>query len=358
LRVLHVSHEGLPDVRVEKEVISLTKVGVKCYFAGSYVQTSSFGYNVFEKTYNLPFNRMANIGLQPWWYKLRKAFSKVLAECKPDLIHAHNVIAARLSMEFNIPFIYDDHEYWSKSSWSRMGIKPSHIYRSIVWRRWEREVLREATAVITVSDEIAEEHRLFNRCVWVVPNVPLWNEVKDIMRFDNVRKRLSSVYVGSLSRPQPPFRDVKGFLELFLKNNIGDLTVIGDKRLRTRPPIYSLGFLRHDTMMKELTKHHVGIIPWKRHPFHKYSNPNKAYEYAHAGLVVIVPDDLKPVIRVLHPFCETFKDYDELVSLLKYYMSNIGEAIEKGIKTMHLVRKTFIWEKFEERLFKIYDIAS
>lgn len=355
MRVLHVSHDVLPDIRVEKEAVSLSKIGVELFFAGRFVKSTSFSSKFFVKTYSLPFDRRGNLGLRPWWSRLRRAFARVLEDCRPDFIHAHNLIAAKLALDLEAPFVYDDHEYWSKSCRYRIGLNPLHFYRWLVWRSWEEEVLRKALAVITVSEEIAEEHRRFNPRTVVLPNLPVKMEVEGLRKPLNGRRRLSSVYVGSLSTPQSPYRDTRGFLELFTGRDLGDLIVVGDESLESKPPIYSLGFLRHDLMMKELTKYHIGIIPWKRHPFHRYCNPNKAYEYAHAGLLVITVEDILPVINALRPYCETFRDYEELASSLRHYRDNLDEVYEKGLKTMEYARKKLIWEVYEKSLLKIYE---
>ena len=355
MRVLHVSHNILPDVRVEKVAISLKKIGVKSFFAGGGVKGTSFGFSFFEKTYSLPFERRANLGFRPWWSRLKKVFMKIIDDCQPDLVHAHNVIAAKLVLDLEIPFIYDDHEYWSKKCRYRIGFNPMHFYRWLVWRNWEEEVLRKALAVVTVSEEIAEEHRRLNPRTVVLPNMPMMMEVEGLKKIVDEKRRLSSVYVGSLSTPQSPHRDARGFLELFRREDLGDLVVVGDENLESKPPVYSLGFLRHDIMMRELTKYHIGLIPWKRHPFHRYCNPNKAYEYAHAGLLVLTIDDIFPVVNALKPYCETFGDYGELATLLKYYRDSPEEAYEKGLKTMEYARKKLTWENYEKNLLKIYE---
>ena len=219
MKVLHLSHNVLPDVRIEKEAISLQRNGITSYFAGKDILGLSFPFDPFKKKYKLPFIKMANVGLQPWWNKLKATLKRVIEDCKPDLIHAHNVIAARLAMELNIPFIYDDHEYWSKSTQSRIiagwKVNVKHIYRWLIWRKWEKKALLKATAVITVSDEIAEEHKQINPNTIVLPNLPTLSEVEKLTKQNINQEKLKSVYIGSLTDPQPPFRNTKGFIEIF-----------------------------------------------------------------------------------------------------------------------------------------------
>ena len=356
MRVLHLSHKGLPDPRIEKAALTAKKLGAETYFAGGDISSLSYPMKVFDRTFKLPFGVKVNVGLRPWWNALKRNLEIVLRVCKPDLIHAHDVIAAKLAIDSGVPTIYDDHEYWSMRS--RYRIRDlTDVYRWMVWTAWEKEVLRKAAAIITISDEVAERHSRVNRRVFVVPNLPTAIEVEGL-RKSTRRNRLSSVYVGSLTSPQPPFRRMDGFIDIFIRRDVGDLIVIGDRRLKSSPPIYSIGFLRHDLLLKELTKYHIGIIPWKKHPFHRFCNPNKSYEYACAGLLVLVTSDMKPVISMLGNFCKTFNNYDELVSLLKYYKDDMDGALEEGLRTMRFAKEKLIWERFEGRIFKAYKIAS
>ena len=40
----------------------------------------------------------------------------MLREARPDLVHAHDIFAAKMISEFGVPFVYDNHEYWSEYS--------------------------------------------------------------------------------------------------------------------------------------------------------------------------------------------------------------------------------------------------
>ena len=356
LRILHISHRGLPDPRVEKAAISARKWGAETYFAGGGISGFSYPLKIFDGTFELPFNTKANVGLRPWWNALKRSLEEVLRRCKPDIVHAHDIIAARLAIEYDIPVVYDDHEYWSmEMRYKISGLRS--LWRWLIWRSWENIILRKAEAVITVSDEIAHKHKKLNRNVFTVPNLPMLSEVKDLEKCFT-RRGLSSVYVGSLTSRQPPFRRMDGFIDIFIRRDVGDLIVIGDRRLKSSPPIYSIGFLRHDLLLKELTKYHIGIIPWKKHPFHNFCNPNKPYEYACAGLLVLVTSDMKPVISMLGDFCKTFNNYDELASLLKYYKDDMDSALEEGLRTMKFAKEKLVWEKFEENIIKSYKIAN
>ncbi|MGQ4833103.1 MAG: glycosyltransferase [Candidatus Asgardarchaeia archaeon] len=353
MRVLHLSHNRLPDSRIEKEAISLKKFGYSLIFVGDSCNGFSFNVNPFEKCIEVKFDKFTNVGTPFFWNKIKRRIKRILEEENIDAIHAHNIIAAKLAVELGYPFIYDDHEYWSVKVEYRGGGIGKRI-KKVIWSRWEKEVLEKAEAVITVSSTIAKEHQKYAKEVITIPNYPQLDSVKNLVKKPISRKELYTVFMGRVTPPYVSYRDSSGFLELFVKYKIGNLVVIGDNKLKSQPPIYSLGRLKYLDMLREMTKYHIGVIPWKKHPYNKYSNPNKAYEYANTGLLVLVMSDLIPVIETLRGFVQTFDSYDDLVEKLMYYSNNVEECIEIGIKTMEFARKNLIWEKNENLLEKVY----
>ena len=116
-RVLHLSHSGLPDVRIEKEALTLRKANYELYFLGAHVK-SFYLANSFVETIPIKFSIQAKAGLPPWWGALVRKVLRIVQRLKPRFIHAHDLIAGKLAVEvcrsLGIPFVYDGHEYWSK----------------------------------------------------------------------------------------------------------------------------------------------------------------------------------------------------------------------------------------------------
>jgi glycosyltransferase involved in cell wall biosynthesis len=347
-------------MRVERTARTGKKAGHTVSFVGPFVNNAGFPIELFEKFYILPFNKYANAKIPPYWGALKRKFAKILDECNPNLIHAHNIIAAKLASEFSIPFIYDDHEYASKQCKVNARIwKPNKMYIHWLWSRWEKEVLRKTLATITVSMTIAEEHKKYCDRVVVTPNFPSSTETEKIRQNFRNNDHLSSVYVGNdfsrSSELRGTHRDVEGFLQLFHHKNIGTLTVIGDVNLPSLRNVYSLGFLPHSVMMEELMKHHIGLLPRKKHWYHQYSNPNKPYEYAHAGLLVLTSSDFVNVKDNLGRYCRTFSDPYELKELLLHYAKNLNTIYELKPKIREFAAKNLTWEnRCEPRILGIY----
>lgn len=352
MKILHLSQNGLPDTRVERVAKTGKKAGNEIVFVGPFLKNLHRPYKSFDKVYEIPFNRYANAKILRYWSMLKTKFSEILAEYSPDLVHAHNIVAAKLVSEFQIPFIFDDHEYWSKQVILRSSMwKPQRSYIKWLWTRWENEVLHKASAVITVSTTIAEEHKKKCKHVYTVPNFPSFIETKSLKPGSNINDKLSATYVGladfssNKRHVTAPHRNTQGVLDIFSRDNVGTLTVIGDPHLLPSKNIDSLGVLNHQKTMHELTKHHIGLVPWKKHWYHKYCNPNKPYEYAHAGLLVILVSDLPCVIQRLKEYCITFNAFDELEEVLHYYSENLDEITELKHDIRKFALKNLIWEK-------------
>jgi len=359
MRILSLSHNHLPDSRVEKAAYTAKKADHTVFFAGPKKEGIPYSTEVFEKIYSLPFEKKSNLGIPLYWGRLKRGLERILSECNPELIHAHNNVAGKLASEFEIPFVYDDHEYWSvsikaeeKNKWYHLVTQP---YKRWLYDKWEKELLEKASAIIVTCETVMEEHKKINDRVFVVPNFPLLAESNRIEIKNTEGKFLSSVYVGSdcSALSISPYRDVSGLIEIFMRNDIGKLTVIGDNVLSTKDPIFSLGFFPHEKMMGELTRHHIGLLPWKKHWLHRYKDPNKPYEYAHAGLLTLSVSDMSCTLKNLD-FVKTFEEYEELLQLLFYYKNNIEEIFEMKPKIRQYALKNLVWEKNESKILEAY----
>jgi hypothetical protein len=110
-------------------------------------------------------------------------------------------------------------------------------------------------------------------------------------------------------------------------------------------------------MYGELSRHHIGLLPWRSHWFHRYCNPNKTYEYAHSGLFVMMTDDFADVISLLGGNCATFKSYEEMAEKLAYFKDHTDELDGLRQKSLDFARKNLLWEKYEHNITEAYKLA-
>lgn len=110
-------------------------------------------------------------------------------------------------------------------------------------------------------------------------------------------------------------------------------------------------------MYKKMFTHSIGLVPWRRHWSHSYANPNKVYEYAHAGLFVMCTASLEPVIETLKEHCTTFEDHRDMVSKLAYFRDNLDELYDKRLRIFDYARINLIWETYEKNINRAYQLC-
>jgi glycosyltransferase involved in cell wall biosynthesis len=383
--VLHISHESLPDWRVEKSAITGLKLGYRVSFAGK----SGFNTNKteFAKIYEIEWNSKARLGIPYYWQKVKKQLQKILKQEAPDIVHAHNLYSAVLISELGVPFVFDDHEYWSMSSKillemdyrpfqssirSQSRIKPEMYKTSItsrmnrikrrlidryaihVWTGWEKRLISNAP-VIVVSEPIAKDYRRqLNAKAYLVPNYPILSEV-EAMGSLTYRTQVDCIYSGGDGNDKVmyPQRQMDGLFELFDNDKRFPLTIAGwsDSSFSN---LRFLGSLSRPEMFAEMSRHTVGLLPWKKHWAHYYTNPNKPYEYAHAGLAVACTSSIHPVIESLEDCCVKFDDYPDLVNKLCYLQQHLEELHKLRKRTQQLAREKLTWEKHENQIISAY----
>jgi Glycosyltransferase Family 4 len=384
MKILHLSDRGLPDWRIEKAAITALKAGHEVLFGGEKM-ANNYGRKIFLKIYEISWSARSRRGIPFCWHGVKKQVERMLREARPDLVHAHDIFAAKMISEFGVPFVYDNHEYWSQYSKILADVNytngsrnlesrlPRRILRRLtrkflndytvrLWKKWEKELVCVNTT-ITVSNEIAEKlraidnnNRSANR-IFVVPNFPLSSEVESFEK-PQYHGKISCVYAGLSGKAQitPSHTNIDGLAEAFIKNNI-DLTVIGWNNNKSFENVKYSGLLSRDSMYKEMFTHSIGLIPWRRHWSHSYANPNKAYEYAHAGLFVMCTASLKPVIRTLKEHCTTFEDHTDMISKLAYFRDNLDELFSKRLKIFDYARSNLIWETYEKNINRAYQLC-
>ena len=378
MKVLHLSEYGLPDWRIEKSAITAKREGHDVFFAG---QKKKYGYTnkIFNKIYEIEINIIAKYKF-PFYYQIvKKKINNIIKEIRPDIIHAHNIFSGKIASEFDIPFVFDDHEYSSMygklvaeaskrlESQNILTLKKFNYFvkkyvkrhLSNLWIEWEKDIVSE-NPTITVSEIIAEElkNKYNNNNVFVVPNLPMTDELSHLIN-PEYRKEVSSVYLGLDSFSVKNYythRDMSGLIETFKNNEIGRLDIIGwnDAKKETSK-IKFHGYNSRDNIFKILRKSSIGLVPWKKHWSHYYVNPNKTSDYAHSGLLVMCTSDLSSISSLLGGNCILFNDYGDLVQKLEYFSENIEELNKLRFKSFNFAKDNLVWEKYDKIILRIYN---
>jgi hypothetical protein len=361
-KVLHVSDNPLPDARVEKMAYLSKKKGCETFFAGPLCNSFALSENVFDRTYCVPRNPRARLGLPPNFQWVKRRLQRIIKSVMPDVIHAHNVFSAKMVCNSGYPFVFDDHEHVSleKKSDTELGDLSDQTvgrYETWLWSRWEHE-LSSKVPIITVSDSIAEFYAKLRANVFTVPNYPSLFELSKA-HFSEERSRFfTAVYLGNdVASSHKPYRDVKGIVNVFKELNFR-FVVIGDKALSSEGSILSKGYINHSKLYDVISIFHVVLLPWKKHWFHKYANPNKPYIYAHSGLVTIVTSSMQNVIRAFNGRARTIENLSDLKEVLSELSQDVEGTIREGRNIKQFACDNLFFERYENKVMEAYEKAN
>jgi glycogen(starch) synthase len=252
----------------------------------------------------------------PWFADLELAMAPVVAELEPDLIHAHDFhmvgIGARLAATLSTPrhrvrWVYDAHEYLAG-----IDIPQRWDARRRLRRRMlvgvEREYIRRADAVVTVSDGVAAllaaDHRLPVKPL-VVLNAPVISTKATGRRLrDDVGVAEGTpllLYSGGMAPRRGvatvidalvPLSDVNAHLALIAREDDPD---VGALRRRAQERgvadrVHVVPYVPVDEVVPYIESATIGVVPILHHPNHELSLITKYFEYLHACLPILTSD--------------------------------------------------------------------
>ncbi|MFI7060435.1 glycosyltransferase family 4 protein [Kribbella sp. NPDC050124] len=252
--------------------------------------------------------------LHPEALDLEIAFGDLIDRLEPDVVHAHDMhvigVATRAAGRAklrgkDLKVVYDAHEY--VAGLSRYGARTR---RSIAaWANHEAEYIRDADRVITVSPAIArtlqQDHDLDHEPA-VIMNTPnpadVSVEVSDIRSRIGLRPEVPLlVYSGGVTRARGIETAVQALVDLpdahlavvcvpgVATDAVRELQAQA-AALEVQDRLHCLDPVKPDEVVAFLRTADVGLIPILRYPSHEMALPNKLFEYAFAGLPVVVSD--------------------------------------------------------------------
>ena len=316
MRILHISDAGLPDPRVERMALTMKEEGHELIFVGG-KEIRGQHLNAFSETRFIPLGMGPRIAHDPL---IKKRWLKAIHSVNPDVIHAHNVIVGHFILDTDYPAVFDDHENLSRQrfvfmSRSFLRRNASRVILSKI-PEWEREMAMRYP-VLTTDPGAATLYEKYTSRIGVVNNKPFLREVEWL---ESPPNREGLVYMGTdfSQRRFAPMRDMTGLTSLL------DFDIVA-------------GLPQHEMMVK-LSRYRIGLLPYRPHPFQLICNPNKGYEYLHAGLQVVANRNYMNLFDDSR-YIYLFRDYDDIVQVVR----SVPDVDATDI--MKLAREKYIWDK-------------
>ena len=281
-----------------------------------------------------------------------------------DVIHCNDLDALVIGVIIkriynkNIKIVYDAHEYETETN-ALHGIQKKFV-------KWlEKSLIKDADAVITVSDSIANEYvKLYNiKKPSLVLNTPFYKEVKKTNlfreKFDIQDNQTIFLYQGNLGAGRGIDILLDTFKELDKKNVIIFMGYGKVDRIKELSKEYENIFFHEavhpDILLNYTSAADFGISTIEASCLsYKYCLPNKMFEYIMAEVPVIVSDlpEMKNIVQNNH-IGIIMKSNDK---------KGIKEAIIEAITldqsqlkhNLQNLKKIYNWEEQEKILLKVY----
>ncbi|GAA4964381.1 hypothetical protein GCM10023205_30610 [Yinghuangia aomiensis] len=250
---------------------------------------------------------------QPQLVDFDTAFAPVIAELRPDLLHAHDFdtigLVTRSALKLRaagspVKIVYDAHEYIA--GWDRPG---DPAFRPAMSAQ-ERKYIPLADGVVTVSDAIADllaaDHRLPVRPT-VVCNAPTVAElasgtaepVPDVRAAAGLGADVPLLVYAGMTAPErglgtavaalPDLPDVH-LAMVTARNGYVDALVERATALGVGDRLHVLPYVAPDQVVAHLAAGTIGIVTSLHSPNYELSLPSKYYEYLNARLPLVVSD--------------------------------------------------------------------
>lgn len=293
---------------------------------------------------------------------------RAICEIKADIVHCNDLNALPVGYILKLisrcrKIVYDAHELESERN--GQGVIVRHLARFL-----EGILIKNADAVITVSDGIADWYEQAYGIIRpnVIMNVPEWKDTKKQNLFVEEDNRLIGkkifLYQGVLSAG----RGIGCMLEAFSKRRdkkavlmfMGYGSLAG--KIKEAAKVYDNIFYHEAVAPQKLWKYtasaNYGMVCIENTCLsHYYSLPNKLFEYAMAGIPMILTNLHEFVsLNSQHEFGVVLDDLsaseiNDKVDYLLHIDANRYDMFSSNAKKM---AKALAWEQQGKRLQKIY----
>jgi len=373
-----------PDVRVEKEALSLISKGHKVTVA-----TYTFDNNILAENINgievirkkiskIQYKSSVGSLRFPFYFNFwRKYLKSIFKTNMFDVIHVHDLPLAQIGYEikkkYNIPFVLDLHENYPallELSSHTKKILARFLYSKKAWQNYEQKMIRLADNVICVVEEMKQRLTNFGidpDKIYILENTPALNtfEIPD-EKPDN--KYVTLFYSGGITGHRGLQFVIKGLPGIRIKYPEIRLWIVGSgnyqsalekmvSELELQDVVTFFGWKSRKEMTQLLMKSDIALIPHLKSDHTDNTFPNKLHEYADVQKPV-VSTDCNPLIRMIEEMGNGLiykNDSPEDFSSVVIKLIDSGKMKDLGIKGKSWVGKKYNWSITEKALFQLYD---
>jgi len=373
-----------PDMRVEKEALSLLKVGYSVWIlADNRSGRETYEYYKGIHVVRLPRfeawpERAGKLMRQPvypnpMWLA---AARKIVTEHKIDVIHAHDLPMApfgvHIGTKFRRPVVLDFHENYpaAMERWRKPGLAGLTIRNPGMARKLENFVLRRADKIVVVGVE--HKHLLVGRGVTpsnihVVENTP-YRSLAENSGHDSAPatdEAYNLLYFGKLNPERGIDLAIRAMPLLAKEIPNVRLTVVGDgphqaeierliaeKSLQQR--VLLTGWLSIEQAAVYFQTADVCIMPHESNEALDIGAPNKLFEYMAFGKPVVVPAAGAVGRIVEETQAGAVFEPGSVESFARAVLSLRGREKVVGARGRDAILKRYNWENSEKSLLSAY----
>ena len=384
-----------PDVRVEKEALSLIKSGHKVFIL-CYSLDKKPNYENYKSIIVYRFqinkvlrNKLAGLHLiLPFYQKLWEYhIKKIIKTNKIDILHIHDLplcnVGVKLKKQFGYKLVCDQHEYYS--NWivhtDTYNKFPGNIIKHFSnWKEFEKDYLPQSDLVITIEEPLRTIYikniGIDPNKIICVPNTPL----KSIFNKDNIKlkivKKYQKYFVIFYAGGIDILRGINIIMEslILIKSSIPNIKFVfaGNifkgynplqhaEELGVSDLIEYTGFLPIEEIPTYISASDICVFvpPVNREEINK-TIATKIYQYLAMKKPIIVSQ-----AKLMHDFVISNKiglvlneyskeNFAEKVMIL-YNNPNLRKKISNNAK---LISENYYWEKTSEMLIDMYNDIS
>jgi len=373
-----------PDIRLEKEIKSLSEAGYKVLvICNQYNKELNPTYGYCEiKRINALFksvmlNRIINfpIFFNPRYLTL---IFRSIVRFKPAFIHAHDLpmvpLALLFGKLFRLPVIFDMHENYPEAlkAFQKKGVINFLLKNYKAAKLLEKFCIKKSDAIITVVEENSErliKQGVDSEKIYLVSNTvdldTFATEPIDENILEKYRNKIVLLYAGYVTPERGLDVVVRGMSFLKEKLTSAKLLIIGNgisvptlkkliSELSLNDFVEFIEWPGHDKLSSYFKVARIFISPQPQCEFWDTTIPHKLFEYMSKSKPVLAADS-KAIKRVIEETnsgmtYETGNPENFSTKVLEILSSNIPFG-ENGLKA---VKKIYNWEKDSKVLIKLY----